>query len=66
MNDTPQPASLPWAVLRTQLDRNQPFNTMRDTPYYRDAIYEQFSKPEYARRYCCIARKNARAKNLTP
>src|ERR1700730_8719166 len=65
MNDTPRPASLPWAVLRTQLDRNQPFNTMRGTPYYRDAIYEQFSKPEYARRYSAL-REKMRAEKFDP
>ena len=65
MNDTPRPGPLPWAALRTQLDRNQPFNTMRGTPYYRDAIYEQFSKPEYARRYSALREKCAPT-NSTP
>src|SRR6516162_3053624 len=63
MNDTPRRGSLPWAVLRTQLDRNQPFNTMRGTPYYRDAVYEQFSKQEYARRYAAL-REKMRAEKL--
>ena len=31
--------------VRTKLDQNQPFNNMRGTPYYRDAVYEQFSAP---------------------
>ena len=56
MNDTPRRLAS-WDVLRTQLDRNQPFNTMRGTPYYRDAVYEQFSKPEYARRYSALREK---------
>jgi Xaa-Pro dipeptidase len=30
---------------------------MRDTPYYRDAIYEQFSEEEYARRYTALRAK---------
>src|SRR5213078_725439 len=29
----------------------------RGTPYYRDAVYEQFSKQEYARRYAAIRAK---------
>ena len=63
MNDTPRRGPLPWAALRTQLDRNQPFNTMRGTPYYRDAVYEQFSKQEYARRYAAL-REKMRAEKL--
>jgi Xaa-Pro aminopeptidase len=30
---------------------------MRDTPYYRDAVYEQFSKQEYDRRYAALRGK---------
>jgi Xaa-Pro aminopeptidase len=41
---------LPWDELRSRLDQNGPFNAMRDTPYYQDAVYEQFSPAEYARR----------------
>ena len=51
MNDVVRAAPLPWDQLRGRLDQNQPFNSMRGTPYYRDAVYEQFSKEEYARRY---------------
>ena len=40
----------PWETVRTKLDQSLPFANMRDTPYYRDAIYEQFSEKEYARR----------------
>jgi Xaa-Pro dipeptidase len=36
---------------------------MRGTPYYRDAVYEQFSKEEYARRYAAI-RAKMRAEKL--
>ena len=31
----------PWDVVRTKLDQSLPFANMRDTPYYRDAVYEQ-------------------------
>ena len=30
---------------------------MRDTPYYRDAVWEQFSAKEYARRYAALRAK---------
>ncbi len=51
------PKFLPWDELRLRLDEAQPFNTMRNTPYYRDAVYEQFSKQEYARRYAAFRAK---------
>jgi Xaa-Pro dipeptidase len=57
MNEMPRVTPLPWKELRTRLDQNQPFNTMRGTPYYQDAVYEQFSKGEYARRYAAIRAK---------
>jgi len=57
MNDVVRAAPLPWDQLRGRLDQNQPFNSMRGTPYYRDAVYEQFSKEEYARRYAAIRAK---------
>ena len=41
----------PWEVVRTKLDQALPFANMRDTPYYRDAVWEQFSKAEYDRRF---------------
>ena len=49
--------ALPWDQLRSRLDESQPFNLMRNTPYYRDAVYEQFSKEEYARRYAALRTK---------
>ena len=52
-----RPKPLPWDELKHRLDENQPFNMMRGTPYYRDAVYEQFSAPEYARRYAAIRAK---------
>jgi Xaa-Pro aminopeptidase len=52
-----RPKPLPWEELKSRLDENQPFNMMRGTPYYRDAVYEQFSTQEYARRYAAIRHK---------
>src|SRR5258705_2466738 len=54
MNAPARPKPLPWDELKSRLDENQPFNMMRNTPYYRDAVYEQFSGEEYARRYAAI------------
>ena len=53
----PRRTFLPWEELRTRLDEGLHFNTMRGTPYYRDAVYEQFSKEEYARRYAALRAK---------
>lgn len=47
----------PWDKVRDKLDQALPFANMRDTPYYRDAIYEQFSEKEYARRYAALRAK---------
>src|SRR5271166_4318349 len=58
MNETrPRRTFLPWEELRTRLDEGAHFNTMRGTPYYGDAVYEQFSKDEYARRYAALRAK---------
>ena len=46
-----------WAEIRGRLDEGRLFNTMRGTPYYRDAVYEQFSPEEYARRYEALRAK---------
>src|ERR1700733_9484044 len=59
MNE-PRPRStraLPWDELRHKLDNGPAFNTMRGTPYFRDAVYEQFSAAEYARRYAALRAK---------
>jgi Xaa-Pro dipeptidase len=45
---------LAWEELRYRLDENLPFNQMRGTPYYQDAVYEQFSAAEVARRYAAV------------
>src|SRR6266700_4505892 len=50
-------AHQPWEQVRTRLDQNSPFSNMHDTPYYRDAIYDHFSKQEYQRRYAALRAK---------
>ena len=45
----------PWEVVRSKLDQSLPFANMRETPYYRDCIWDQFSKKEYDRRYKDLA-----------
>lgn len=59
MNEQPRrtPGPQPWEVVRTRLDQALPFANMRGTPYYRDAVWEQFSKQEYARRYTALRGK---------
>jgi Xaa-Pro aminopeptidase len=47
----------PWETVRNKLDQSLPFANMRGTPYYRDAVYEQFSAAEYARRYAALRAK---------
>lgn len=46
-----------WEEIRTRLDDGATFNAMRGTPYYADAVYEQFSPAEYARRYEALRAK---------
>src|SRR5579884_1354030 len=48
---------LPWEELRYRIDEHIPFTTMKGTPYYHDAVYEQFSPAEYARRYAALRQK---------
>src|SRR5262245_39729887 len=52
----------PWEVVRTKLDQSLPFANMRETPYYRDCIWDQFSKKEYDRRYTALRKKMAEHK----
>ncbi len=55
---TPRPIGpQTWEKVRDKLDQALPFANMRDTPYYRDAVYEQFSEKEYARRYAALRAK---------
>ena len=65
MNEQPRKplGPQPWEVVRNKLDQSLPFANMRDTPYYRDAVYEQFSPAEYARRYAAL-RAKMRAQKL--
>ena len=41
MTAAARPKPLAWDELKHRLDENQPFNMMRGTPYYRDAVHEQ-------------------------
>ena len=52
---THRPAA--WEAVRNKLDQTPPFANMRGTPYYRDAVYEQFSAQEYARRHAALRDK---------
>src|SRR6266851_7033271 len=55
---TPLPKThQPWEQVRSRLDQNGPFSNMYDTPYYRDAVYDHYSKQEYARRYAALRDK---------
>jgi Xaa-Pro dipeptidase len=49
-----------FAAIREQLDHNPYFATMRNTPYYADAVYPRFSAAETARRYDLTREKMAR------
>ncbi len=51
------PGAVSWEEVRGRLDQNEPFSNMFDTPLYRDAVWEQFSKAEYARRYAALRDK---------
>jgi len=58
MNVQPKPLGpQPWETVRGKLDQALPFANMRGTPYYRDAVWEQFSEKEYARRYAALRAK---------
>lgn len=46
-----------WEESSKTLDSGATFNAMNGTPYYRDAVYEQFSAEEYARRYAALRQK---------
>jgi Xaa-Pro dipeptidase len=51
------PGAVSWEEVRGRLDQNGPFSNMFDTPLYRDAVWEQFSREEYARRYAALRAK---------
>jgi Xaa-Pro dipeptidase len=46
-----------FSQIRNRLDDWRVFNNMVDSPYYRDAVYEQFSQAEYERRYDALRAK---------
>src|SRR5258708_29786802 len=55
---TPRPSGhQSWEQVRSRLDQNAPFSNMYETPYYRDAVYDHFSKQEYQRRYAALREK---------
>jgi Xaa-Pro dipeptidase len=53
----PRTTGLPWSDFSKIVDNNKAFNGMSGTPYFREAVYEQFSREEYARRYAAIRGK---------
>src|SRR6516162_1233782 len=57
INVPPPAGAVPWEEVRTRLDQNGPFANMYDTPLYRDAVWEQVSETEYARRYAALRAK---------
>jgi Xaa-Pro aminopeptidase len=57
MANSDQYTSTHWEKISGSLDQGQVFNTMRDTPYYRDAVYPQFSRGEYLRRFAALKAK---------
>jgi Xaa-Pro dipeptidase len=57
VNGFQPPGAVPWEEVRGRLDQNGPFSNMFDTPLYRDAVWEQFSPEEYARRYAALRDK---------
>ncbi len=46
-----------FTEIRNRLDDWRVFNNMADSPYYRDSVYEHFSKAEYERRYEALRAK---------
>ena len=62
INVPPPAGAVPWEQARTRLDQSGPFANMYDTPLYRDAVWEQFSETEYARRYAALRAKMREAK----
>jgi Xaa-Pro aminopeptidase len=57
MNIAAPRQSLSWEETRTRLDHPQTFARMTGTPYYRDAVYEQFPREEYERRFAALRAK---------
>jgi Xaa-Pro aminopeptidase len=57
MNPAGTPASSFWDENRTRLDQGKVFQALRDTPYYRDAVYPLFSRAEHQRRLAALRAK---------
>jgi Xaa-Pro dipeptidase len=51
------PDAVRWPEVRGRLDQNVPFSNMYDTPLYRDAVWPQFTREEYDRRYAALRYK---------
>ncbi len=49
--------STAWEETRSGLDQGRTFARMRNTPYYNDALYPQFSRAEYERRFSALRAK---------
>jgi Xaa-Pro dipeptidase len=54
---TAQAVAPSWENVSRELDKSAVFEAMNGTPYYRDAVYSQFSVEEYARRYAALRQK---------
>lgn len=54
---TAQAAAPSWENVSRELDKSAIFEALNGTPYYRDAVYGQFSIEEYARRYAALRQK---------
>ena len=48
-----------WEENRTRLDERTAFNRLQGSPYFHDAVYEQFSAAEYKRRFDALRAKMA-------
>jgi Xaa-Pro dipeptidase len=48
-----------WEENRTRLDERPAFNRLKGSPYFRDVVYEQFSRGEYERRFAALRAKMA-------
>jgi len=57
MNQAAKPVTQSWEETRIRLDDGPTFARMKGTPYFREAVYEQFSKGEYERRFAALRAK---------
>jgi Xaa-Pro dipeptidase len=54
---TAQAIAPSWVNVSRELDKSAVFEALNGTPYYRDAVYDQFSVEEYERRYAALRQK---------